>query len=185
MTNSLGRVSEVFLILISHRMDWDLTLIRSRQDSNPGWGVPHLETFTNPTTSGDSGSNIFNFKQNIGKYLGIHNIVFWKDPLNASKLLLVRVQKKLAGWKSSTLSGGCKLTMLKSNLSGMPNHILSCFKSLASLTNKLEAECGKFFWGEIVLLTTCFMETKCVFLRINKVLVFVLLLALIKLRWLN
>lgn len=85
-------------------------------------------------------------KHHIGKYLGIHNIVFWKDPVNASELLL-KLQNKLAGWKAATLSRGGKLTLLKSNLSGMPNHTLSCFKCPTKLTNKFDSECRRFFWG--------------------------------------
>lgn len=77
-------------------------------------------------------------KQIIGKYLGIHNIIFWKDRLNASELL--KIQSKLAGWKSSTISSGVKLTLVKSNLFGMPNHDLSCFKWPAKLFDKLDFE---------------------------------------------
>jgi hypothetical protein len=66
-------------------------------------------------------------KITIGKNLGIHNIIFWKDPVNANELLM-RISKKLSGRKSSTLSHARKLTLIKTNLSGMPNHVMSCFK---------------------------------------------------------
>ena len=39
----------------------------------------------------------------IGKYLGVHNIIFWKDPVNAAELMR-RIGNKLAGWKKNTLS---------------------------------------------------------------------------------
>jgi hypothetical protein len=82
----------------------------------------------------------------IGKYLGIHNIIFWKDPVNAKELLL-RISNKLSGWKSSTLSWAGRLTLIKSNLSGMSNHVMSCFKCPHKLTTALDRECKKFFWG--------------------------------------
>lgn len=66
--------------------------------------------------------------------------------MNASELLL-KVQAKLAGWKVATLSRGGKLTLLKSNLSGMPNHSLSCLKCPSKITDKLDSECRNFFWG--------------------------------------
>ncbi|RXH71753.1 hypothetical protein DVH24_025254 [Malus domestica] len=70
-------------------------------------------------------------KTTISKYLGIHNIVFWKDP------------QKLAGWKANTLSKARRLTLIKSNLSSMLNHIMPCFKCPTRVTN----ECRDFFWG--------------------------------------
>ena len=42
-------------------------------------------------------------RTSIGKYLGIHNVVFWKDPANTNDIIL-RIQKKLAGWKAHSLS---------------------------------------------------------------------------------
>lgn len=38
-------------------------------------------------------------KTTIGKYLGIHNIVFWKDPINTSDLIL-KMQKKVSRLES-------------------------------------------------------------------------------------
>lgn len=85
-------------------------------------------------------------KSCIGKYLGVYNIIFWKDLINSSELIL-RMQKKLAGWKASTLSRGGKLTLIKSNLISMPNHVLSCFRCPAKVTDRLDKECRNFFWG--------------------------------------
>ncbi|XP_062021441.1 uncharacterized protein LOC133738016 [Rosa rugosa] len=82
----------------------------------------------------------------IGKYLGVHNIIFWKDPLNA-KELLVRISKKLSGWKSSTLSRAGRLTLLKSSASVVPIHVLSCFKCPHFVLKSIEKEMRNFFWG--------------------------------------
>ncbi|CAL9002649.1 unnamed protein product [Prunus brigantina] len=35
-------------------------------------------------------------KTTLGRYLGIHNVIFWKDPTNA-KMMIDRIQSKLAG----------------------------------------------------------------------------------------
>lgn len=51
-------------------------------------------------------------KTTIGKYLGIHNIIFWNDPLNGNKLVK-RFKQKLAGWKAHTL---LKAGRIQSNL---------------------------------------------------------------------
>lgn len=85
-------------------------------------------------------------KSTIGKYLGIHNVVSWKDPINTNDITL-KVQRKLAGWKANSLSRGGKLTLIKANLTGMPNHILSCFKCPAKVTIAIDKECINFFWG--------------------------------------
>lgn len=80
-------------------------------------------------------------KATIGKYLGIHNVVFWKDSINTNDLIL-KMQNKLAGWKANTLS-----CVLKANFTGMPNHVLSCFNCSSKVTSALDKECRKFFWG--------------------------------------
>lgn len=85
----------------------------------------------------------------IGKYLGIHNIVFWKDPANTNDIIL-RIQKKLAGWKAHSLSRGGRLSLLKANLSGMSNHVFSCFKCPAKVASRIDKEQRQFFWGNNV-----------------------------------
>ncbi|KAL6134561.1 hypothetical protein ACLB2K_066792 [Fragaria x ananassa] len=92
--------------------------------------------------------DIINIQQKctIGRYLGIHNVVFWKDPINA-KELLQKISNKLAGWKQNTLSRAGKLTMIKANIAGMPNHVTSCFKCPKSLTNEIDKQERNFLWG--------------------------------------
>lgn len=81
--------------------------------------------------------NILNIQQKstIGKYLGVHYVLFWKDHVNAK------------GWKKGTLSRACRLTLIKSNLSSMPNHVMCCFKCPKKLTNKIDKITRDFFWG--------------------------------------
>lgn len=93
--------------------------------------------------------NIFQIqhKTTIEKYLCIHNIVFWKDSMNVVELIK-RGKQKLAGWKANTLSKAGWLTLINSNLTGMPNHIMSCFKCPERVLNNLNKECRDFFWGK-------------------------------------
>lgn len=73
--------------------------------------------------------NILNIqhKTTIGKYLGIHNIVFWKDPVNESELIK-RVKPKLAGWKENSLLKAGRLTLIKSNFLVMLCLVLNVMK---------------------------------------------------------
>ena len=61
--------------------------------------------------------------------------------------MLLKFQKKFAGWKKNTLSRAGRLTLIKSNISGMPNHLMSCFKCPTNMINKMEALRRNFFWG--------------------------------------
>ncbi|KAH0992246.1 hypothetical protein GBA52_003729 [Prunus armeniaca] len=63
-------------------------------------------------------------KTTLGRYLGIHNIVSWKDPDN-TKLMIKRIRNKFAGWKAQTLSRAGRLTLIKASVSRIPNHTLA------------------------------------------------------------
>ncbi|KAL6210713.1 hypothetical protein ACLB2K_015945 [Fragaria x ananassa] len=92
--------------------------------------------------------NVINIQQksSIGKYLGINNVVFWKDPINA-KDLMQNSSKRLVGWKQNTLSRASKLTLIKSNVAGKPNHVMSCFKCPKKLTDEIDKQERNFMWG--------------------------------------
>ncbi|CAL8152661.1 unnamed protein product [Prunus armeniaca] len=85
-------------------------------------------------------------KSTIGRYLGISNIVFWEDPLNA-KNMVERIKGKFAGWKAQTLSRAGRLTMIKASVSGIPNHSLSCFKCPSKVSKVMNSTCRNFFWS--------------------------------------
>ncbi|CAL2254759.1 unnamed protein product [Prunus armeniaca] len=85
-------------------------------------------------------------KTTLGRYLGIHNIIFWKDPANAN-LLIERIRSKFAGWKANTLSKAGRLTLIKASVSGIPNHTISCFKFPKEVCKELNVCCRRFFWG--------------------------------------
>lgn len=85
-------------------------------------------------------------KTTIEKYLWIHNIIFWKDPTNTKELTL-KIKNKLAGWKTKTMSRASRLTLIKSNLTGVPNHIMTCFKCPEVLVKTNNKE-GDYSYGE-------------------------------------
>lgn len=58
-----------------------------------------------------------------------------------------KVKQKLAGLRAVTLSKAGRLTLIKSNLIGMPNYIMCYFKCPAKLHSELDKESRKFFWG--------------------------------------
>ncbi|MDD0193490.1 hypothetical protein PSY30_23650, partial [Shigella flexneri] len=66
-----------------------------------------------------------------------------KDPINKNELLL-QMHKKFFGWKANTLSRAGKLVLLKANISGMPNHMLSCFKCPSNLNSEIDSACSRF-----------------------------------------
>lgn len=102
------------------------------------------ENTTNPLRNEVVAITQIQHKTTIGKYLGINNIIFWKDSCNT----MVKIKGKLAGWKVNTLPRVGRVTLLKSNLSGMPNHLMSCFKCPDKLTKMLDKENMKFLWGK-------------------------------------
>ncbi|CAL8163098.1 unnamed protein product [Prunus armeniaca] len=77
-------------------------------------------------------------KATLGRYLGIHNIIFWKDPANA-KMMMERIRSKFAGWKAQTLSKAGRLTLIKASASSIPNYTLSCFKCPKEVCKELNA----------------------------------------------
>ena len=82
-------------------------------------------------------------KTTIGKYIGVYNVICWKDPINA-KQLIFRIQNKLAGWKENSLSRAGRLALIKSSLAGMTNHIMACFKCPTKITQTIDGRVENF-----------------------------------------
>ena len=59
-----------------------------------------------------------------------------------------RFRKKLAGWKSSLLSRGGRLTLLKSSLWSLPIYCMSLFTIPVSIARCLEKIMGDFLWPD-------------------------------------
>lgn len=77
--------------------------------------------------------------------MGIHNIIFWNDPINTKELIL-KVKNKLAGWKANTLSKARSLTLVKANVAGLPNHVMSCLKCPENVIKTIEKDSRPFLW---------------------------------------
>ena len=65
--------------------------------------------------------------------------------MNGSELIRW-VKQKLAGWKANALSKAGRLTVIQSNLTSTPNHIMSYFTCPHKLTSQLNKDCRQFFW---------------------------------------
>ncbi|XP_038998009.1 uncharacterized protein LOC120123085 [Hibiscus syriacus] len=69
---------------------------------------------------------------------------------NSSSLwdpVVLQFNKKLAGWKSNTLSLAGRLVLIKSVLYSLPTYYLSLFKIPSSVNSKLNSIMSKFLWG--------------------------------------
>jgi hypothetical protein len=79
-------------------------------------------------------------------YLGISiggnpcRLAFWEPVLHS-------IKSRLSGWKSSFLSFGGRLTLLKSVLTSLPVYGLSFFKASSSIIYSIESLLKNFFWG--------------------------------------
>lgn len=58
-----------------------------------------------------------------------------------------KVKNKLVGWKANTLSKVSVVTLIKSNLFGIPNYVMYYVKCTTRLHGSLNEECMNFFWG--------------------------------------
>ena len=122
-------------------------------------------------------------KTTIGKYLGIHNIIFWKDPVN-TKELIIKIQNKLSTGRSIlSLRQGDSLL---SNIILLESLIIlfPILNVLIRLRRLLIEKVGSFC-GEKTLSSIRLRGTKYVVQKRMEVLVFEKVLILITLVWLN
>ena len=85
--------------------------------------------------------------KDFGKYLGVPIITDARDK-KAFDYLIKKVQEKLAGWKTKTLSMASRCTLINSVSSAIPTHAMQC----CLLPSKTYAELDKlncnFLWGD-------------------------------------
>ncbi|CAL9009540.1 unnamed protein product [Prunus brigantina] len=100
---------------------------------------------------------LLRFGFTFGQCINFHKSTIYFSPRilssvknNISTILQIqhRIRSKFAGWKANTLSRAGKLTLIKSNVSGMPNHVLSCFKCPPQVIKEMNRCCRSFFWGK-------------------------------------
>lgn len=63
--------------------------------------------------------------------------------------LLLRIHKKIEGWKMRFLSLGARLILLKHILSSLPVHLLAVLRALKSIFMSINRLCSTFFWGSV------------------------------------
>nr|KYP57513.1 Retrovirus-related Pol polyprotein LINE-1 [Cajanus cajan] len=90
-------------------------------------------------------SSAFGFQRtdNLGKYLGIpahHSRVCRRDYQG----IIERVNKRLSGWKSSTLSFAGRLTLCKSVLSAIPSYTMQSVFLPRSVCDEVDRLCSNF-----------------------------------------
>ncbi|KAJ4819788.1 RNA-directed DNA polymerase (reverse transcriptase)-related family protein [Rhynchospora pubera] len=82
------------------------------------------------------------------KYLG----AYLKQPNNANltgKLLVERMNAKLAGWKSSMLSHAGRLVLIKSVLASLPVYYMTTEQIPKKWLKEMTGIIAKFFWGKV------------------------------------
>jgi len=79
----------------------------------------------------------------LGLLIGgdVRRLDFWK-------LLVLRINSSLLGWKSRHLSFGGHLVLLKYVRSSLPIYALSFFKAPSGIISSIESILNFFFWGE-------------------------------------
>ncbi|KAJ4791099.1 RNA-directed DNA polymerase (reverse transcriptase)-related family protein [Rhynchospora pubera] len=82
------------------------------------------------------------------KYLGS----YLKQPTSASltgKLLVEKINAKLAGWKSSMLSHAGRLVLIKSVLASLPVYYMSTEQIPKRWLKEMTSIIARFFWGKV------------------------------------
>ena len=69
-----------------------------------------------------------------------------KAPSKDFKYLADRLQTKLIGWRSKTLSRAGRTTLIKSVAQAIPNYVMSSFSIPYSVCDKLDALSCRFWW---------------------------------------
>lgn len=96
----------------------------------------------------DSVENTFNiFSSNeSGKYLGLPT--HWeKSKSQALAYVKDRIQSKINGWKTSSLSQAGRETLIKSVVTAVPTFPMSLFLLPVNLCDAINSEIANFWWG--------------------------------------
>ena len=89
----------------------------------------------------------FNISKSFGTYLGVPIVVDGRDQ-RAFDSLIEKIQSKLAGWKSWTLSLAGRCTLINFVTSAIPTHVMQCCLLLNPICKKLNKLNKDFLWGD-------------------------------------
>lgn len=82
-----------------------------------------------------------------GKYLGLPEH-FGRRKKDLFAGIVDRIKQKASGWSNRFLSSAGKLVMLKSVLSPIPSHSMTCFKLPKLLTKRIQSAVTRFLWDD-------------------------------------
>ena len=100
-----------------------------------------------PTEMKETAKSILNITKEggLGKYLGLPEH-FGRKKKDLFTSVVDRIRQRAASWATRFLSKAGKLTMLKSVLTTMPNHTMSCFLLPVSLCKRIQSTLTRFWW---------------------------------------
>ena len=81
----------------------------------------------------------------LGKYLGLPEH-FGRKKKDLFTSVVDRIRQRAGSWSTRFLSKAGKLTMLKSVLTAIPNHTMSCFLLPVSLCKRIQSALTRFWW---------------------------------------
>ena len=84
-------------------------------------------------------------ERGLGKYLSLHEH-FGRRKKDIFTSVVDRIGQRAASWTTRFLSKAGKLTMLKSALTAIPNHTMSCFLLPVSLCKIMQSTLTRFWW---------------------------------------
>ena len=82
-----------------------------------------------------------------GKYLGLPEH-FGRRKRDLFTGIVDKIKQKASGWTNRFLSSVGKLVMLKTVLSAIPSHAMTCFKLPMSLIKRIQSAVTRFMWDD-------------------------------------
>ena len=95
-----------------------------------------------------SGTLNMEITDDLGRYLGVPTIN-GRSSKQEYQYLVDRINDKLAGWKTKTLSMAGRATLIQSSLSTIPCYTMQTTKLPRSTCDEIDRKSRKFLWGEI------------------------------------
>ena len=86
-------------------------------------------------------------ERGVGKYLGLPEH-FGRSKSDLFSSIVDRIRQKARGWSNRFLSTAGKMTMLKSVLSSVPSHAMSCFELPVLLCKRIQSALTRFWWDD-------------------------------------
>lgn len=142
----------MFFLRASKDSSETLSRILKRYDSASGQSINVSKssiTFSRrtPTTLKNAAKTILMIENEggVGKYLELPEL-FGRKKRDLFSSIVDRITQKAKGWSKRFLSTAGKTTMLKSVLSPIPSHTMSCFLLPVSLCQRIQTALTRFWW---------------------------------------